>query len=73
MSQVNSALTAAVQQRAVSQHQQSAAVQAYSAVQCSDSRQQQHSQEFLDAPYSQCDFYGDHHSFEDDFEDDLWD
>ena len=73
MSQVKSALTAAVQQRAVSQHQQSAAVQAAQAVQCINSSQQQQSQELPHASYAQCDFHGDHHSFEDDFEDDLWD
>jgi len=72
MSQVNSALTAAVQQRAVSQHQQSAAVQAAQAAQCINSSQQQLSQELSDASYSQCDFHGDHRSFEDDFEDDFW-
>ena len=70
MTQMQSALTAAVQQSA--QQQQSAAVQVPEATQCINSSQQQQVQELLDASYSQCDFHSDHHSFEDDFEDDFW-
>ena len=73
MSQIKSALAAAVQQPAVSQHQQSAAVQASEAVQCTNATQQLHSQQLQHAAYTQCDFYGDQGDFEDDFEYDIWD
>ena len=72
MSQVKSALTAAVQQPAVSQHQQSAAVQVPEAVQYISSSQQQQPQQLPSAVYTQCDFYGDQGDFEDDFEYDIW-